>query len=155
MSSLCYVIITFTLCYIKKPSLINQKDAVQTYKLGQEKLDGTLMFASSSLTIPIPPYKEKILDYTSLHHLETIYHFLYPSRNIDVLHFYDCYGCITLAGDLIGSVCPGANNCSSSVIMVSWPRDGTEVCTMRVGCVQYFLKHQLLILEMNKAIHNK
>ena len=60
--------------YIKKPSLINQKDAVQTYKLGQEKLDGTLMFASSSLTIPIPPYKEKILDYTSLHHLETIYH---------------------------------------------------------------------------------
>ena len=109
------------------------------------------MFASSSLTIPIPPYKEKILDYTSLHHLETIYHFLYPSRNIDVLHFYDCYDRITLAGDLIGSVCPGANNCSSSVIMASWPRDGTEFCTMRLGCVQYFLKHQLLILDNEQS----
>lgn len=137
--------------YIKKPSLINQKDAIETYKLGQEKLDGILMFASSSLTILIPPYKEKILVYTSLYHLETIYHFLYPSRNIDVLHFYDCYGRITLAGDLIGSVCPGANNSSSSVIMASWPSDGTEVCTMRVGCVQYFLKHQLLILDNEQS----
>ena len=66
------------------------------------------------------------------------------------MHFYDCYGRIALAGDLIGSVCPGANNSSSSVIMASWPRDGTEVCTTRVGCVQYF-KHQLLILDNEQS----
>ena len=127
-----------------KTSLINQTDAIETYKLGQEKLDGTLMFASSSLTIPIPPYKEKILDYASLHHLETIYHFLYPSRNIDLLHFYDCYGCITLASDLIGSVCPGVNNSSSSVIMAKrWDR--SLHCKSRLHSV--FCKTSTIDLE--------
>ena len=47
----------------------------------------------------------------------------------------------------MGSVSPGANSPSSSVIMANWPRDGTEVCTMRVGCIQYFLKHTLSILD--------
>ena len=119
------MIVTFPLLpkgYIKETSLISRKDALQTYKLGYEKLDGTLMFASSSLTIPIPPFKVKILDNASLQYLEAIYHFLYPGKNIDVLHFYDCYSRMTLAGDLIGSV---HNNSSSSVIMASWPKDET------------------------------
>ena len=133
--------------YSKKPTIVSSKDAIETYKLGEEKLDGTLMFASNALTIPLPPYKEKILDYTSLQYLKTIYHFLYPSWNLDVLPFYDCYGHVTLAGELIGSVSPGANSPSSSVIMASWPTDGTEICTMRVGCVQFFLKHTLSILD--------
>ena len=64
--------------------MVSSKDAIETYKLGEEKLDGTLMFASNALTLPLPPYKEKILDCTSLHYLQTIYHFLYPNRNIDV-----------------------------------------------------------------------
>ena len=114
--------------YFKKSAYINSNDAIETYKLGLEKLDGSLMFFNIGLILPIPPYKEKILDCTLLQHLQTIYHFLYPSKNIDVLPFYDCYGRVTLAGDLIGSVSPGANSTSFSVIMANWPRDGTEVC---------------------------
>ena len=98
------------------------------------------MFASNTLTLPLPPYKEKILDCTSLRNLQIIYHFLYPNRDIDVLPFYDCYSHVTLAGELMGFVSPGANSPSSLVIIANWLRDGTEICTMRIGCIQYFLK---------------
>ena len=31
--------------------------------------------------------------------------------------------------------------------MANWLRDGTEICTLRVGFIQYFLKHTLSILD--------
>jgi len=90
---------------------LTQKTAMDTYTLGASRLDGTLIFANGGFIIPLPPYKEAILDSALLAHLKLLYHFLYPNLNfLDILPFYNCYGHVTLAGDLIGSIYPGANN---------------------------------------------
>ena len=57
-----------------------------------------------------------------------------------------------LGGDLIGSVYNAASAKASSVIMAFWPGTNEELRStdssrMRVGVVQYFLKHQAVILN--------
>lgn len=54
-----------------------------------------------------------------------------------------------MAGDIVGSVAVrGASNPASSVIMAYWPGTGFSLenidsTTMRVGVVQYYLKHSI------------
>lgn len=60
-----------------------------------------------------------------------------------MLPFYCQYGRVTLAGDLIGSILPGSNNSASSVIVADWPGTGNNTCRLQVGCIQYFMKHDL------------
>ena len=57
---------------------------------------------------------------------------------------------MTVAGDLIGSVLNAASSAASSVIMAFWPGRGDNLSTtdysrMRVGIVQYFFKHYVVL----------
>jgi len=90
-----------------------------------------------------------VLDAISLQYLKTVYYFLYPHLyGHEVFPFYDHYGHITLAGNLIGSTYPGPNAQSSSVIMANWPEgEMTLPDNKRVGSVQYFLKHKSSIFK--------
>ena len=124
---------------------LSEDSALLTFKLGTASLDGTLTFDNVGLVAPLSPFKSCILDAVLLQHLHSVYSFLYPQlgiRNKDVLPFYDQYGRVTLAGDLIGSTLPGPNNSASSVIAADWPGTGTGIlnntCQLRVGQIQYF-----------------
>ncbi len=60
-------------------------------------------------------------------------------------YFYREHGRIQLGTDMIGSVKPGPNNISSSIIMAS---TGNSLDTrtseqMNIGEVQYFVKHSI------------
>ena len=61
-------------------------------------------------------------------------------------YFYEEYGRILLAGDIIGSIRPGSNAKCSSVIMAYWLGRGNDLRTIdmtyaQVGVIQYFIKH--------------
>ena len=84
--------------------------------------------------------------------------FLYLQLGIsngNVSPFYDKYGRVTLAGELIGSTLPGRSNSASAVIVADWPGTNTEtlnnICQLRVGRVQYFIKHELLYSKEGKS----
>ena len=109
----------------------------------------------SLIDIPIvkglPPYHVKVLATEHISQLGSIYKQLY--RNRQIAHFpysYQEYGRVLLAGDLLGSMKPGQNNRSSSVIMAFWPGSGETLETidysrMRVGEVQYYIKHTIKV----------
>ena len=70
-----------------------------------------------------------MLDSVLLQHLRCVYKFLYPQLGIsngDVSPFYDKYGRVTLARELIGSTLPGHNNSASAVIVADWPGTNTR-----------------------------
>ena len=77
-----------------------------------------------------------------------MYALLYPDRSSTVMsRFCRKFGRITMAGDLVGSELPGRNSKSSSVVMAYWPGksqtlDNIDYSRMRVGVVQYFLRHE-------------
>jgi len=135
--------------YSNESTEVDSKIAMETYALAVSSLNGTLNFGNIGMVKPLLPYKEGVLDAISLQHLKTVYYFLYPHLdNQEVLPFYDHYGRITLAGDLIGSVYPGPNARSSAVVMANWPEgEMTLPEKRRVGCVQYFLKHKWSIIK--------
>ena len=78
-----------------------------------------------------------------------LYKQLYPRHDLKpVSRFCHKFGCITIAGDLIGSDMPGQNSRSSSVIMAFWPSKGNtlnniDYSQMQVGVVQFFMRHML------------
>lgn len=70
----------------------------------------------------------KVFSADLVRHLKTLYSQLYPSRTIyQVPYFYEEYGRILLAGDMIGSTKPGVNAECSSVIMAYWPGRGSSL----------------------------
>ena len=103
------------------------------------------------LQLPLPPCHEKVLPGTLASKLQLVYKQLYPTKQISHFpYFYREYGRIVLAGNVIGSVKPGPNNSSSSVIMAFWPSSGDSFRTidythMRVGEVQYYIKHTIKV----------
>ena len=98
---------------------------------------------------PIPPFKDKVLSSDDTRALKEFYQQFYGQQLIDISCFCVVFGKVPLAGDLIGSVLPGANNWKSSVIMANW--SGSEDMFLvgsnglRIGEVQYFLKHVIAI----------
>ena len=82
-------------------------------------------------------------------HLRVLYSQLYPMRRIhQVPYFYEEYGRISLAGDIIGSAKPGANAECSSVIMAYWPGRGSsfnDSSIPRIGEIMYFIKHAVIL----------
>ena len=64
---------------------------------------------------------------------------------------------VKLGGDLLGSVCNAASATSSAVIMAFWPTRNEELTTplnlsfMRVGVVQYYFQHQVVISDENNV----
>lgn len=110
--------------YSKEFSSIDSKIALETYTLAVGSLNGTLNFGNISLIKLLPSYKVGVLDAILRQYLRTVYYFLYPDLIINgqkISPFYDNYGHITLAGDLIGSVYPGSNAQPSAVVMANWP----------------------------------
>ena len=105
----------------------------------------------------LPPCHEKVLPGQLISKLQSIYKQLYPNKRIvHFPYFYREYGRIILAGDVIGSVKPGPNNSSSSIIMAFWPSAGDSLETldsvrMRVGEVQYFIKHTIKVVSIDSS----
>ena len=85
--------------------------------------------------------------------LRVLYLQLYPTRRIhQVPHFYEEYGRISLAGDIIGSAKPGANAECSSVIMAYWPGRGSSIddtSIPRIGEIMYFIKHAVIFANVD------
>lgn len=113
---------------------------------------------------PLPPSYEHVLDNETVQMLENVYKQLYPSCNIiHVPRFYQKFGRLLIAGDLIGSDMRGPNARSSSVIMAFWPDRGSTLnnidsSKMHVGVVQYFMQHELsyradTATDINKEEH--
>ena len=117
-----------------------------TFEIYLLALTGTESFYNLESVITLPPFQQKILSSDLLEDLKVLYRTLYPNMLLPhVSPFYDHYGRIMLGGDVIGSSMPGPNNSASSVIMAFWPDSGNfhsiNYSRMRVGVVQYFLKH--------------
>ena len=113
-------------------------------------------FAQTVGINPLAPYYNDVFNADVAEQLETIYKQLYPQRDISsILWFYTKLGCITIAGDLIGSDMPGPNSRTSSVIMAYWPSRGLnniDFCTMQDVVVQYFIRH---ILSYHESYEKK
>ena len=100
--------------------------------------------------LPLPPYFEEIFSTEEADQLSNLYHQLYLNQGIipsEVLVTHYKFGCVLLAGDLIGSNMPERNSKSSAVAMAYWPNRGEDLSTidystMQVGAVQYFLRHK-------------
>ena len=70
---------------------------------------------------------------------------------------YQKFGCLKLAGDIVGSDMPGVNRRKSAVIMAYWPSCSIQqnlnidYSTMQVGVVKYFVKHKLCVKNINST----
>ena len=148
----------------KTTKIASSEQILHTYKLGTEALDNllNLSFHNEGLVVPFAPFKERVLDSDLLLQLITVYRFLYPQQDLNdcsVLPFYNEYGHVTLAGDLIGSTLPGPHNSTSAIIMSDWPGADTghlDTCStsqMRVGCIKYFIKHEISFVKDSKMVH--
>lgn len=119
--------------------IITQKNLLQLiqnlHQLGVCNLNGTLNFRNVDLVKTLLPYKEGVLDTFSLQYLKSVYYFLYPNLNGQkVLPFYDHYGHVTLAGDLIGSY-----QMLGHLQLLACERNDT---TRQIKSRPYFLRHK-------------
>ena len=112
---------------------------LQALRMPFEELRLIKSFQTSRIVSPIPPFKEKVLSSDEILHLKHFYEQFYHRSCTNLSHYSVAFGKMLLAGDLIGSMRPGANNWSSSVIMADWSKsDDIFSSTMQVGEVQYF-----------------
>lgn len=126
--------------------------ALNTVCLHKEELHLIDSFVNNGIVIPLPPFRE-VFESSEVQHLTMLYNQLYPSKHVSHFpHYYELCGRVTLAGDLIGSVLPGGNQISSSVIMAFWAGSGNNLLSidydqMRVGIVQKFIKHSYFFIR--------
>ena len=145
-------------CDLKKPlpdkSNVTEVDISKVVQMTYSSLENDILSFSiedAPIASGLPPYHEKVLSGQLHEQLKSIYAQLYPAKEITHMsYFYREYGRIELGGDLIGSVKPGANNSSSSIIMAKWPSTGSLLQAlsnekMGVGEVQYFIKHSIKV----------
>ena len=118
-------------------------------------------YASGRGISTCPPFYEDVFSAELVEELKGIYKQLYPSREIENIScFLRKFGRIILANDLIGSVMPGSNSRSSSVIMAFWPDRGQRLANIdysrkSVGIIQYFIEHQLDFQLMMEDVYKK
>ena len=99
----------------------------------------------------IPPLYDKVISSSDTMKLQSIYQQLYPQQTIYFMsRFYSRYKRIMLGNEVIGSV-----NMKQSVIMAYWPGTGCSLANIdysrcRVGVVQYFIHHTLLLAPDNR-----
>ena len=77
--------------------------------------------------LPLSPFFEEVF---STEETDQLYHQLYLNRGItpsEILVTHYKFGCVLLAGDLIGSNMPGCNSKSSAVVMAYWPNRGEDL----------------------------
>ena len=82
---------------------------------------------------------------------------LYSGRECEVPSFYQKYGHLRIAGNLIDLDMPGPHNKAYAVIAAYWLRKGdnlqsTDNNVMEIGTVQYFLVHHLKFMENNERV---
>lgn len=124
--------------------------------LGQ--VSGFELSGESDIVRALPPLHEKVLPTELYRQLKSAYEQLYPSQEIvHMPYFYLECGRILLGGDIIGSVKPGPNNYSSSVIHAHWPASGDLLRVdchewMRVGVIQYYLKHSIKVSDSESHV---
>lgn len=131
----------------------SEDEVSRCFRLARVPIQSIASFALTSLVNPLPPAQEKVLSADLVRHLKILYSQLYPTRGIHQLpHFYEEYGRILLAGDMVGSAKPGANAECSSVIMAYWPGQGSSMQSIdssipRVGEIMYFIKHSVIFVN--------
>ena len=116
----------------KASSILDCDDdtAVNTYfVMSRSKLSDISSFAvHQSIVKILPPFSESVLSAENLTQLKSVYTQLYPNKVIKhVPAFIKVCGRVILAGDIIGSIKPGPNNISSSVVMAFWPGRGDSL----------------------------
>lgn len=104
----------------------------------------------------LPPLHQSVFPSEMVQRLKMIYEQLFPNftiTNVSPFH-YRC-NCVKLGGDLLGSVSNAASAKTSAVITAFWPTRNAELTTplnlscMRVGVVQYYFKHQVVMSDEN------
>lgn len=111
-----------------------------------EELRFVKSFQTNETITPIPPFKEKVLSSGEVRELKHFYGQFYERNCNNISCYCIVFGRVLLAGDLIGSMQSGTSNSSSSIIMANWSGSGDDIFSvqsnrMRVGEVQYFMKH--------------
>ena len=131
-----------------------KKDSLSLFNYMQNPLEristlSTFAFKSSNDISLLPPFYESTLTFVVAEQLEGMYALPYPNHNLTVLsRFCFKFVRITIAGNVVGLQMTGPNSKSSSVIMAYWPGksntlDNIDYSPMRVGTVQYFIRHEL------------
>ena len=101
----------------------------------------------------LPPFQRKVLTEQLFHQLQSVYKELFKHKEIvHMSYFYREYGHIQLGCNSLGSIKPGPNNVSSSIVMANWPSTGNILSTltseqMNVGEVQYYIKHSIKTVQ--------
>ena len=123
-------------------------------------LDSIDSFACPSCVVQLKPLREGVFCSTTIKDLVTLYKQLYPQHTVSVPPFYTRSGWITIGGQLIGSVMSGCSSNPSSVIMAFWPTNGRDLSnidhsTMRVGVVQCYYKHYVILPSNDSEVGSK
>ena len=122
---------------------------LQALLLNQKRLETLPIFSNNGIVVPLPPLRMRVFDANEFEQISMLYRQLYPNTATEFIPVtYSASGRVTLRGHVIGSVLPGGNNASSSVIMALWPTRGDKITsvdytTLSVGIVQHFIKHTL------------
>ena len=85
--------------------------SITSLQLAHDRLNTIKLFACTGTVSLIGSFYEHVLSAVEVHQLTSIYHQLYPQRNIAHVPFF-CrkYGRISLVGNPVGSDMPGRNN---------------------------------------------
>lgn len=117
-------------------------------------LDNITCFQSSKAVVMLPPFHEDVFSADFFDDLQSFYKMIYPHHTFDhVSQFFLRCGRVTLCNQLIGSLLNSRCSNSSSVIGAYWPTFKSDTRTpstdynskLRIGRVQYFCKHKVLI----------
>ena len=104
----------------------------------------------------LPPFYEDVFSYTLQTFLASLYSQLYPDHIVETVSpFFVRCGRTIRCGQLIGSVMNRSSANSSAVITAFWPSRDQDLnhsgAGMKVGIVQYFLKHQVTLCNADNG----
>ena len=114
--------------------------------------NSTLSFQVNQNVSLLPPVRKYVFSSATLKQLEQLYKQLIMTSNFSVSPFYIRSGRVMFCGEVIGSQMNAISCNSSCVILAYWPvQDGPisdiDTTRLRVGCVQYYVKLSLNMLD--------
>ena len=107
----------------------------------------------NKLINPVPPFFESFFDAVEFQNLKIALSQLYPhSQVVHISRCFKRFGKIYLGESLIGSLLPGGNSKSSSVVEAFWAGSGDDLKVIdyrrpRVGVVQFFALHTTIFKD--------